>query len=531
MPSRSVQFPADPVRPAPPNAPALGPALGLALALGLGILLSAAATARSEEAPPPRSEIVAHPSQLVFPELEYVPPDAALSRHVLPSGVVVFVVEDRELPLVDVQVIARCGAWLDPPGRAGLAGLVTSQIRAGGTAKTAPEDLDEELDFLAAIVGTSLDEVAARASLNCLSKDLDRALDLFLDMLRTPRFDPDRLALKKSQVIQDMARRNDDTDGIESREWARLLRGRDHHTFDATTKGSIEAIVREDLVAFHRKYWHPGNFVFAVSGDVEAGRILDRLARECDGWPGDASERVPAPTPPAPRHEVVPGVHLVDKPDVNQGRVSMGHPSTTRDTPDLHALVAMNLILGGGGFTSRIMSTVRSDKGLAYSAGSRFELGVYYPGDFRAFFQSKSESVKEAAATVLAEIERMRAETVSADELATAVNYAIGLLPRSFATARTAAGTFAMDEFTGRPTDFWTTYRRHLEAITPEDVLRVSKAHLHPQGLVVLIVGNAKEILAAEAGQEALETLAGVDGIRWVPLPDPLTLEVPASPR
>ena len=280
--------------------------------------------------------IPAHPRDLVFEDLSFEPPDPAAHRHELSNGVVVYVVPDRALPLVTVSVIVRTGAYLEPAGKAGLAALTGSQMRAGGAGGLAPAAFDEEAAFLAAELSSSIGDTAGSASVDCLTKDLDASLDLLFAMLRRPRFDPDRLELARSQALQQMERRNDSTRSIEVREWRRLLRGAGHFTTTPSTRASIEAITRDDLVAFHREYYHPGNFVFAVSGDVEPADFLARLEARLADWPA----REPVSTPvPAPDHAIRPGVYVVDKDAVNQGRVVIGHLATMRDNPDRYALM------------------------------------------------------------------------------------------------------------------------------------------------------------------------------------------------
>jgi len=470
-------------------------------------------------------EIVDHPSKLVFPDLRFTPPEAAEFRHVLPCGVVVYVVEDRELPLVDVNVLVRTGTYMDPRGKEGLAAITGSQMRAGGTEKHSAQEFDEEIEFLAAMVNSSVRSTEGYASLNCLTKDLDRAMELFFEMLRSPRFDPERLALKKSQDLQELARRNDQTSSIEGREWERLLRGSEFFAVDRVTKKSIESISRDDLISFHRRQYHPRHFLVAVAGDVKAVEILEKLEVALRDWAATPPELKEVPPVPKQTYTPEPGLYLVDKADVNQGRVSMGHLGPMRESPDFFALSVMNHILGGGAFTSRITSRVRSDKGLAYSAGCRLDFGVYFDGSFRAYFQTKSESVAEAAAIVKEEIEKMRSARVSQDELETAINYYVGTFPRFFANAQLQAGTFASDEFTGRNPAFWQTYCEKMKSVTAEDVQRVARDRLHPQKLITLIVGNAKAI--EEASAAALEKLAAPGKVQRIPLPDPLTLEYP----
>jgi zinc protease len=490
----------------------------------------AAPQARRQAPAPARPEAIpAHPRELVFPPLHYTPPEAGAFRHTLANGVVAYMVEDHDLPLVTLTVYIRGGSYLDPKGKEGLAAMTGSQMRAGGTASMTADAFDEEVDFLAANVSSSFGPTSGSATVNFLAKDTDRALALFIEMLRSPRFQPDRLDLLRTQQLQAMERRNDSTDDIEAREWARLLRGPDHFSTAMPTKASVEAITREDLVAFHRQVVQPANFVVAVSGDFRAADMKARLERAMAGWAAGP----PAPPVPKPAHTPVPGVYLVDKPDVNQGRVTIGHLGIERGNPDEIAVQVMNEILGGGAFTSRITARVRSDEGLAYSAGSRFVPGVHYPGVFAASFQSRSATCARAAAIVVEEIARIREVPVSPAELETAKSYLIEVFPRTFASAAAIANTFANDELTGRDPAYWTTYRDRVRAVTVEDVQRVARQYLDPAKLVILGVGNVAEMLRGDPDHPAFsfEKLAGGAPITRIPLPDPLTMVYPGTDR
>ena len=472
--------------------------------------------------------IPVHPRDLVFEDLSFDPPDPAAHRHELSNGAAVYIVSDRALPLVTVSVLVRTGAYLEPPAKSGLAALTGSQMRAGGAGLLAPAAFDDEAAFLAAELSSSIGATSGRASVNCLTKDLDASLDLLFGMLRRPRFDQDRLDLAKSQILQQMERRNDSTQSIEVREWRRLLRGGDHFTTTPSTRARIDAIGRDDLAAFHREHYHPGNFIFAVSGDVEPADFLSRLEARMADWP--AREPVSAPVP-APEHTIRPGVYVVDKDDVNQGRVVIGHLGTMRDNPDRYALMVMNDILGGGGFTARLLTRIRSDEGLAYSAYSSFGLGTYYPGAFRVSFQSRSETVARAAAIVLEEIDRIRSEPVSEAELRTSKASFVETFSRNFSSAASTASLFANDEYTGRDPSYLVTYRDRISSVSGDDVLRVAREYLDPDRLVVLVVGDRATIEAGDPDNPDI-TLAGLAGgeITGILLPDPFTMEYPSSP-
>ena len=304
------------------------------------------------------------------------------------------------------------------------------------------------------------------------------------------------------------------------------MRGDAHFSTRPRTRTSVESITRDDLVAFHHEYYHPGNFLFAVSGDVDTAGILAELERRLDGWEAGGRE---VPPVPAPEFTPTPGLYLVDKEDVNQGRVAIGHLGTTRDNPERYKLLVMNDILGGGGFSARLLTRVRSDEGLAYSASSNFGVGVYYDGVFQAGFQSRSETVARATAIVLEEIERIRTEPVTEEELRNSIAYFVETFSRNFSSAASTAGLFAGDEYTGRDPSYLATYRENIAAVTADDVLDVARRYLYPEALAILVVGNLEAILAGDPDRPefSLEALRPGEALR-IPLPDPFTMEYPA---
>ena len=498
-------------------------------ALLLALVLLAASPAALVAQTGPQQGIPTHPRELKYTPLTYNPPKRDRYRHVLSNGMVVYAVEDHDLPLVNISTLVRTGAYLEPADKVGLAALVGSQMRAGGTAKMTAEQFDEAADFLAAQISSGVGSTQGNANLNLLAKDIDKGLALYMDMLRTPAFQEDRLKLAKSQILQAMERRNDNTTTNEAREWGRHLYGSEHFSTKDMTKASLDSITRQDLVDFHQKYFQPGGFIIAASGYFKTPELLAKLEAAFKGWP---SNKLAVPDVPKPTQTPVAGIYTINKPDVNQGRVSIGHIGSTRDNPDSYAIEIMNDILGGGGFTSRIMSRVRSHEGLAYSAGSSYGMGVYYPGTFRASFQSKSATASQAIRIVLDEINRIRTAKVSAEELETAKNASIETFPRIFATAAQIAGTFAQDEYTKRPADYWDTYRQRIAAVTADDVQRVAQKYLDPSKLVILVVGNIDDITKGNPDhpEYSLTKLAATCQIRRIPLPDPLTMTYPPAP-
>ncbi len=489
-------------------------------------LLGALLLAPAAQAVPP------HPDKLTYPKFAYQPPTAKEYRTVLKSGPVAYVAEDRELPLVSISVTLRGGTYLDPAGKEGLADLAGYLLARGGTATKTAEQLEERLAFLAAQLNSSYGIDRGSVSLNLLAKDLDEGLAILREALTAPRFQDDKLKLRKDQLLSDMKSRNDDTADIEQRERGFLAFGEGYYANRYPTKASLDAITRDDLLAFHRKWVDPKNVIVTAAGDFGKGVTREKMIAKLDAlfakWPykGEA-----APSVPKPAHAMAPGLYIVDK-DVNQGRVSVMLPGLSRDDADYDAALVMNDILGGGGFTSRITNRVRSDEGLAYSAGSGLVGGVWFPGTFRASFQSKVRTCAYATEIVLEEMKKIREADVTDEELQTAKSSFIDTLSRRFATKAQTMGVFADEEFTGRfakQPEYFRGYAAGIEKVTKADVKRVAQRLLATDKVAVLAVGKKADMLDPDPKHPVkFPDLAGGKVVD-VPLRDPMTMK-PMAP-
>jgi predicted Zn-dependent peptidase len=456
-------------------------------------------------------KIVDHPDKLKFKELKFQPPKPDGYRHTLKCGATVYIAENPEVPTFDLTVLIRTGSMYEPPEEAGLADMTGYLMRNGGVEGMTSKELDERIAFLAGEISINMRGSRGQATLFCLSKDIDEGLDLLKKVLRTPVFDEEAIDRYRTDVLSELEQRNASTSSIESREWQFLMYGDHPCTLPyRRTEQSVNSITREDMVAFHKKYFFPKNFIFAVAGDFKADDIITKLDDMLAGWPDqqlalqDISDQIPDPKP---------GVYMIKKEDVNQSRIRVGHIGVKRDLPDEYALIVMNDILGGGGFTSRITRRVRSDEGLAYSTGSAFERPVLYPGTFRAWFQTKHATGAFGTRLIIGEAEIV--DNAKASFISNIVN--------PFNSKRSIVNTFAGDQYTGRADDYWQNYTKNMEAVTPDDVLAAAQKYLHPDKLVFLIVGDPEAV--QKGSDKHSERFSDFGDIKILPLRDPMTLE------
>jgi len=464
--------------------------------------------------------IVDHPEKLKFKDLKYEPPKAEDYRHVLKSGVTAYIAENHEVPTFDLQLLVRTGSMYESVDQAGLAGMTGYLMRNGGIKGMTIKELDEEIEFLAGEISVDIGPSRGSARLFCLSKDLDRALELFKGVIREPVFDVEQLERHREDILSNMRRRNNNTSAIERREWMYLMYG-DHPctTPYRTTEASINSIEQADLIAFHKKYFFPQNFIIAVSGDFDTQEIIGKLDALLEGWP---NQDLQLPEIPEQIPDPQPGIYMIKKEDVNQSRIRLGHIGVKRDNPDRYALSIMNDILGGGGFTSRITRRVRSDEGLSYGQGSRFSRPVEYPGTFYAYFQTKHATGAYGTKIILEEIERIRVEKCEEETVENAKASFISNLVNPFSTKNRIVNTFADDDYTNREEDYWKNYTKNFEAVTPDDVLAVAQKYLHPDKLVFLVVGDPEAV--QEGWDKKPARFSDFGEITILPLRDPLTL-------
>lgn len=450
---------------------------------------------------------VSDPRTMTFKPVEFSPPEP--ERVVLDNGMVLYLLEDHELPLVTITATMRTGSWLDPADKIGLAAMTGAVMRTGGGGGLSAEQVDAELEQFAVDVGIGIGRQSGSASLDVLSKDVKRGLEIFAGLLRAPAFDPARVELARLQAIEGIRRRQDNPGSIVGREFAKMLYGADHPSARESSLDSVKRITRDDLVAFHRNTIHPNGMILGVTGDFNKDEMVASLRKAFGEWKkGMVSE---LKIPDVPEAELSrPVVRFVGK-DTSQTHLRVGHLSIKENDPDYVALAIANDILGGSSFRSRLFNDVRTKRGLAYSVGSRLNAGMHDQGVWLMRAETKLTSTQEVIERFVANIERMRAEPVTDAELAEAKEAYVNSFVFSFSSSSAIVSRLVELEYDGLPKDFLQQLRAKVVQLTKADVLAAAKKHLRPGQLKIVAVGSG------EALPKALATFGDVKEIKLSP--------------
>ena len=424
-----------------------------------------------------------NPRTMTFATITYEIPKA--ERFVLANGMTVYLMTDRELPLVNVTAYVGTGSVYEPEEKTGLAGLTAAVMRSGGIKGTTPEQLDAELEFMASGVESSIGADLGNVSLATLRKNFDRTLELFAGVIRAPAFNQARfdLAIRKTQEA--LRRQNDDPKGVADRELRKAIYA-GNPLGRYPTPLTVKAITRDDLIAFHQKYYHPNNIILAVSGDIGRQELEGKLNAVFGDW---KKSEVEFPKVLGPNMTMKPEMLSVKK-EIDQSVIRMGHIGITKDNPDLYAIRVMDFILGGNGFNSRLMSEIRTKEGLAYNVDSYFDVGRKLPGIFLAETETKSGSTAKAMGLMLDLMTGMTKEPVTDQELKLAKESMINSFVFGFTKTDMVVNQRARLEYYGYPKEYLENYRDNIARVTRDDVLRVAKKYLHPDQLIKVVVGN-----------------------------------------
>jgi predicted Zn-dependent peptidase len=424
-----------------------------------------------------------------FSPLEFKPPSVSQVR--MENGIVLYFLEDREIPAVEVTALLKVGGVRDPEGKGGLASLTGEVMRTGGTADLCPEEVNETLERLGATVETSIGTWYGSASLWSLREDLETVFGIFAGILRSPDFRQDMVALHKERLIEGIRRRDDVPANQAANLFPGLLYGEHHPLGKLTDSLEVRGITREDMLAFHRERVQPAGLWLGISGDISQDEAV-ALVREFFGdWQGKEAEALAVPGVKG-----VPGggFYLIPR-EAEQANVLMGHLGPSLTSPNYLPLLLGNWIFGAGGIgTSRLWKEVRSDRGLAYRVRSSFDFGFDAPGTFTISVGTKTSTAVQAVEIIRAELARLLGDGVAAEELSRAKDYFVNAYPFDFTRGISIVRQTMLNDYRGLPPGFLVTYPDKIARITVDEVNAALRTHLHPDSLVTVTVGT-REVL------------------------------------
>ena len=425
--------------------------------------------------------------QIPIPPLRAFKPEQP-KRIELSNGMVIFLQEDHELPLIDGTARIRGGSINEPADKVGLVDIYGEAWRTGGTKSQTGDQLDDFLEVRAAKVETGGDSDSTTISFSCLKGDLDDVFKVFDDVMRNPEFRADKIEIAQKEEDDGISRRNDQIGDIAHREATKLAYGADNPYARVAEYATVAAITRQDLLEWHAKYVHPNNIILGISGDFDSAAMESRLRAAFDSWPKG---------PEAPKNDIQyspakPGYYLIPKDDVNQSNIRMVGLGTTRDNPDYYAISVFNEAFGGG-FSSRLFNDIRTKRGLAYGVGGGIGTNFGHPGILQIAIGTKSQSTIESIQAAAEDIDKLKTEPISEDEIRRAKDSILNAFVFRLDSPDKILAERMTYEYYGYPPDWLDKYQAEIKKVTAADVNRVAAKYLHKDQLAVLVVGNTKE--------------------------------------
>lgn len=413
----------------------------------------------------------------------------------LNNGIQVYFKEDSELPLLDVSVVVAAGTVGVPDKQAGAAQLLAALLRSGGAGLWSAEQLDGQLEGLAADVQINASTYTTTFNLSLLREDAEHGLAILAAMLRQPRFDKQRFEISRQQMLESIRRRGDHAGSLAQLLLvSRLYAG--HPLASFSRQQSVAALTIADLKRYYQRYFTPQSTRIVITGALSSSEAQRWLNVAFGDWQRDGETQVlPAfnSTNPA-------GVILVHRP-LPQTTIILSEIGIEKDNPDLHAIQVMNYILGGGGFSSRLMREIRSNRGLAYSVYSYYSIGRRMQGPFVAGCETKNGSVAQVVNLMRQQMEQIRHHGISAQELQQAKDSLINSFVFAFDDSHTLATRIMNQEMYHYPEHYLEEYRHKIAAVSVADVQRVAQQYIHPDRQLMILIGDRDQL------QSELKTL------------------------
>jgi zinc protease len=410
----------------------------------------------------------------------------AVKRFRLKNGLRVILAESHRLPLVGVELVVRSGNGANPADKAGLADLVADMLDEGTAARSATQ-IAEEIAQLGASLQTNATWDASAASVLALSENIDRALDVWADVLLNPALAEAELGRVRDNLLSSLSRRKDSPPLVAGVTLARVMYG-ERHPYgwpSSGTQDSVRAISRADVQDFFGKFYRPNNAVLVVAGDIGEAEVRAKMEKLLAGWKTKPVPR--AVMPRVPMLDDLTTISLVDKPGAAQASIRVGTMGIERKNPDYHRALVMNQILGGG--FKRLALNLRESKGWTYGVGSMFE-ARRSPGPWTAGGEFVADHSADSVSEILKEISTLRTDDVTDKELRETKDEIIRAFPARFATANQLAAQMAALAVYDLPDNDWQGFVEKIAAVSAADVRKTAQKYLHPDHMHVVVVGD-----------------------------------------
>lgn len=423
-----------------------------------------------------------------FERIRFTPPSPHQVR--LSNGVQVFLLEDHNLPQLNINIVGRHGVANVPDSLFAAGWQADGLMRTGGTTTLAPDSVDKLVEFYALQMGFSTGYETSTAFAAGLSRYTDVMFDLLFDMMRNPRNDTSRIREVQAQIDESWRRRNDQPGSILNRAWNQLMLG-DHPLARSLVKPEEAAQFTPEMIrGVQARLFCPDRFVIGVTGDFVERDMVARLEREFRGW-----TRCPAGNREMPPVRIADGprIVLIEK-DLTQSNIRMGHTGGLRvaNTPDYFAAQVADFLLGGGGgFNSRLLQRVRSDSGFAYSVFSNWGADTKREDMFFAGAQTRANKTVAAISLMRDVIASMASQPVSAEDVRLAQDNEINSFVFRFENSSQIVGQQLQYVIDGLPPNWFDIYLQGIQNVTPDAVTAAVRRYLHPDRMVTVVVGKS----------------------------------------
>jgi zinc protease len=415
-----------------------------------------------------------------------------INRMTLDNGLEVLALEHHEQPVVAMRLVMRGGMSYDTPDKAGLANFTAGLLRQGTTTRDANQ-ISEEIDFVGGSLSAGADLDATYATCRVLTKHTAVGIDLLADIVINPTFAEDEVERLRKQIIAGIMQSKDDPNSVVSEMYDKKLFG--DHPYGLPSVGNLETateITRDDIVAFHEKYYMPNNSFLIIVGDIKPKEIFTMVKEKFSTWEKGVIPELNLPEPPAVNGY---SIILINKPDATQSNIKFGHLGVSRSNPDIFAVRVMNYIVGGGGFVSRLVKDIRAEQGLTYDINSQFAYNRDI-GDFTVTTYTKNESTADAIKSTIDLLKEVRSNGLTEKEVDECHSFYSGYFPLVFETPSQIALQLQTAELYNLGEKYLTTYISNINGVDVKKASEAARKYIDPDNMLFVVVGKAEEIQA-----------------------------------